>query len=189
MARRSRQGPSTTDFILNSRNNSFEAQVDRIVVNTEKRLLLVQKQALIDTINEMQLVGPSKRAVQAAIDAGLGSEGRGKKKTQVQGPVAAPGKGGRMRVDTGFLRASGQASLTGMPVGPTRGAKDGSYNYDASVTEATIGNMELGVTLYWGWTAAYARYREAYDGFMYAALQNWPQTVNRIVEEAKRRFP
>jgi len=159
MARRSRQGPRTSDFKLGSRNYSFAADVDRIVINTEKRLLMVMKQSLINTTNEMQL---------------------------------AVAKGGKMRVDTGFLRASGQASLNGMPTGPEVKPKDappGSYDYKAAQTEAVVGSMQFGSTFYWGWTANYARYREAYDGFMYGAIQNWQQTVNAVVAEARRRFP
>lgn len=166
MARRARQGPSKTDFILNKRDYSFQADVDRIVVNTEKRMLMVMKQSLINTINDMQT------------------------------PVA---KGGKMRVDTGFLRASGQASLNGMPSGPDmkpKEAKKGEYDSGekeytkkAPAVEATIGQMEFGSTLYWGWTANYARYREAYDGFMYSSIQKWQQTVDAVVAEAKRRFP
>lgn len=162
MARRSRQGPRTTDFLLNSRNYTFQADVDRIVVNTEKRLVLVMKQSLINAINEMQT------------------------------PVA---KGGKMRVDTGFLRASGQASLTGVPTGPSIKPKDatkgkiddGEKKYPQ--TEATIGQLQFGITFYFGWTANYARYREAYDGFMYATVQNWQKIVDDVVAEAKRRFP
>ncbi len=154
-----RQGPSTTDFILNSRSYGLKADIDRIVVNTEKRLLLVMKQSLINIINEMQT------------------------------PVA---KGGKMRVDTGFLRASGQASLNGMPTGTQTKPKDaqaGSYNWDSGATEATIGGMKFGAILFWSWTANYSRYREAYDGFMYSAVQNWQQTVDKVVAEAKARFP
>ena len=99
-----------------------------------------------------------------------------------------------MRVDTGFLRASGQASLNGAPTGPGRPSKgatagqfgDGSKN-DPQI-EATIGKLKFGATLYFGWTANYARYREAYDGFLISALQNWQQTVNGVIAEAKRRF-
>lgn len=166
MARRARQGPSKTDFILNKRNYSFQADVDKIVVNTEKRMLMVMKQSLINTINEMQT------------------------------PVK---KGGKMRVDTGFLRASGQASLNGMPTGPEMKPKDATagqfddgnteYTKKFPVVEAVIGKMQFGSVLFFGWTARYASYREAYDGFMYSAIQNWQKTVDTVVAEAKRRFP
>lgn len=156
MARQSRQGPYTYEYLLNKRAGSFEAQVDRIVANTEKRMLLAMKQSLINTINNAQT------------------------------PVK---KGGRMRVDTGFLRASGQASLNGMPTGATRGEKNGVYNWNNGLVEAVINGMEMGATLFFGWTANYAKYREAYDGFLHAELQNWQKTVDAVIAEAKRRFP
>jgi len=134
---------------------SFQAQVDRHIVNTEKRMNLVMKQSLQNTINEMQT------------------------------PTA---KGGKMRVDTGFLRASGQSSLNGMPTGPSRKPPEGQFDWAASDTTATIGNMKFGSTFFFGWTASYARVRETYDGFMSSALQNWQQTVDKVVADAKRRF-
>jgi hypothetical protein len=152
-----RQGPSTTDFILNSRDYTFAADVDRIVANTEARMLLVMKQSLINAINEMQ---------------------------------TSTAKGGKMRVDTGFLRASGQASLNGMPNGPSVKPKDAAPGaFQPPAPEATIGGMEFGATLFWGWTANYARYREAYDGFLHSTLQNWQQIVDAVIAEAKQRFP
>lgn len=158
MARRSKQGPSKTGFIMGTRNYSFQASVDTIIANTEKRMLMVMKQSLLNTINEAQT------------------------------PVS---KGGKMRIDTGFLRASGQASLNGMPTGPARKPTDaapGAYAYNPSEVEATIGKLKFGSTLFFGWTANYARYREAYDGFLISAMQNWQQTVNNVIAEAKRRF-
>ena len=134
---------------------SFQAQVDRIIVNTDKRLDLVMKQSLQSTINEMQ---------------------------------TPTGKGGKMRVDTGFLRASGQSSLNGMPTGPSRKPSEGEFDWNASDTTATIGKMKFGSTFFFGWTANYARIRETYDGFRDSALQNWQQTVDKVVAEAKRRF-
>ncbi|QWY83156.1 hypothetical protein [Rhizobium phage RHph_X2_24] len=132
----------------------FQAEVDRIVVNTEKRMLMVMQQSLLNAVNEMQT------------------------------PVA---KGGRMRVDTGFLRASGQSSLNGMPTGPSRNP-GGSDNWNSGQTEATIGKITFGSVFFFGWTAEYAKYREAYDGFMSATLQNWQSIVDNVVAEARRRF-
>ena len=42
--------------------------------------------------------------------------------------------------------------------------------------------------LYIGWTANYAVYREAYDGFMEGALQSWPKHVSSAVQEAAKAF-
>ena len=166
MARQARYGPHRYEYELGRRNYSFEAQVDKIVVNTEKRMNLVMQQSLLNAINEMQV------------------------------PVA---KGGKMRVDTGFLRASGQSSLNGAPTGPSifpkehehlRGQHLGTLDtFKIADTEVTIGKMKFGSTFFWGWTANYAKYREAYDGFMYSVIQNWQQIVNKVVNEAKQRFP
>lgn len=88
------------------------------------------------------------------------------------------GKGGKMRVNTGFLRASGQVSLTGMPSGPSR--NDGKEQFsggDASI--ADFAGFKLGNTIFFGWTANYAKYREAYDGFLISGIQNWQSIVNK----------
>lgn len=96
-------------------------------------------------------------------------------------------KGGRMRVDTGFLRASGQPSLTGMPSGPGRGEKGKPYNWNSNTVEATLANVKVGNTIFFGWTANYAKYRETYDGFLDGALQKWPSIVSRVCAEIKAR--
>lgn len=106
-------------------------------------------------------------------------------------------KGGRMRVDTGFLRASGRASLQGFPSGngqkpadaPT-GQYTGIYDdYDGSALNAVLLTMKPGDTFYWGWVANYAPVREVYDGFMDTALQNWQGYVDdavRVVNKGAR---
>lgn len=103
---------------------------------------------------------------------------------EAQTPVA---KGGKMRVDLGFLRASGQLSLTGMPSGLTRAPKDsGNFSYDSSNVEIQLGKWKLGTTIYFGWTAEYAIYREAYDGFLSSAVQNFQSIVDRNIERLNR---
>lgn len=98
------------------------------------------------------------------------------------------GKGGKMRVDTGFLRASGVYSFNGLPSGPARGAPDQQYNYNP-VAEADLAGFNLGQTIWFGWTANYAKYREAYDGFLISALQRWQEIVDKRCEEIQRRSP
>ena len=99
-------------------------------------------------------------------------------------------RGGHMRVDTGFLRASGQLSLTGMPSGPVRGEKRAAgtegetYEWESSAVELTLRGVQAGGRVYFGWTAVYAKYREAYDGFLFSAVQNW----QAIVDRAARRI-
>lgn len=108
---------------------------------------------------------------------------------QAQEPT---GKGGRMRVDTGFLRASGRASTEGMPSG--RGEKNaaeiaatgkhtGQFDtFDGQAVNAVINSMKLGDTFYFGWVARYAEIRELHDGFLITATQNWQLNVNRNSE-------
>jgi len=95
-------------------------------------------------------------------------------------------KGGRMRVDTGFLRNSGQVSLTGLPVGPER--IDEGMPSAPNLALETL-RWEPGKTAIWfGWTANYARSREYYDGFMSEAVKNWQQIVSKKAAELKRRI-
>ena len=94
----------------------------------------------------------------------------------VQIPV---GKGGRMRVDTGFLRASGQISLTGIPTGPERGDPDKKYTADP-IGLVDLAGWQPGQTIWFGWTANYATYREAYDGFLFAGVQRWQSIVDNV---------
>jgi hypothetical protein len=106
---------------------------------------------------------------------------------EAQVPVA---EGGRMRVDTGFLRASGQASLNGLPSGPSRPA-EGVFRYTHRREDVAlvISRAQLGDTVFFGWTANYARHREVRDGFLRSAAQNWRPIVASVTAEAKRRFP
>lgn len=107
---------------------------------------------------------------------------------EAQLPVA---KGGRMRVDTGFLRASGQASLSGMPTGPVRGdpnALPGSYDFNAENVTVALGKLKMGSIFYFGWTANYAKYREVYDGFLEGALQHWARVVAFNTETIRERI-
>ena len=108
----------------------------------------------------------------------------------MQTPVT---KGGRMRVDTGFLRASGRASLTGWPSGPSQKPADaptGQYtgiydDFDAYPLGAVLLDLKLGDTLYFGWVAGYATVRNTYDGFMDIPVQNWQGYVNTAMRKVK----
>lgn len=95
------------------------------------------------------------------------------------------GKGGAMRVKTGFLRASGKSSLNGMPTGPTRGDPEGTYDYDEVSIVSDLNTLNIGSTFFFGWTAAYAEYRELYDGFLDGALRQWQQSVDAAVAKLK----
>lgn len=96
-------------------------------------------------------------------------------------------KGGRMRVDTGFLRASGQVSLTGIPAGPSERPETGSFTWNDGPVMVSIQGMALGDSLWFGWTANYAKYREAHDAFLDLALQRWQEFVDRAVAEGKKQ--
>lgn len=108
-------------------------------------------------------------------------------------PVA---KGGRMRVDTGFLRNSLLASTSAMPsINPAASPIDGqTYSLDVGQIEAAITGAALEDTLYFGFTASYAAAREygargqAPDAFVRSAAQKWPEIVERNAREVKSRF-
>jgi len=139
-------------------SGKFTAQVEAIVAKSEKRMTALARESIQDVINDAQL----KRS-----------------------------EGGRMRIDIGFLRASGQGSYTGMPTGPSRppaDAKPGSFDYNASQTETMLAQLKIGAVFYFGWTAFYAKYREAYDGFLGVAVQKWPDIVKRNTEKIKARI-
>lgn len=129
--------------------NSFETQINKIVINTEARLLAVTRQSISDLVEE------------------------------VQTPVA---KGGKMRVVTGFLRSTGLSSLNAPPSGPVKGDRKGKYLWSGEPVNITLGNMQIGDTFYFGWTARYAKFREIYDGFLESGLQNWQRHVDKAVQ-------
>jgi hypothetical protein len=94
-------------------------------------------------------------------------------------PVA---KGGRMRVDTGFLRNSLKASIGSMPSGASAPG-----NWDDSEVVLTLTRLQPGQVFYAGWTANYARPREHFDGFLRMATQKWQQQVDAAARQLKQR--
>lgn len=158
MARGKRNGPYRYEYELGKRDYTLKADVDEIILKSKKRMNAVMRESLQRTIDIAQT------------------------------PTA---KGGRMRVDTGFLRASGQSSLNGLPTGPTMKPKDAVANQfspDAENVTVTLSQMKFGSTFFFGWTANYAKYREAYDAFLYGAIERWQHTVNDVVEEVRKRM-
>lgn len=109
-------------------------------------------------------------------------------------------EGGRMRVDTGFMRASLMASTASMPAinpsaVPPPGAAPNSIPYNSQPVEAVIIGAELGgPPIYLGYTAAYAGFREygannqPADAFVRTAAQQWPQIVAAKEAELKSRL-
>lgn len=105
-----------------------------------------------------------------------------------QTPVA---KGGRMRVDTGFLRNSGTASVGSWPSGDGKrpaDAKPGQYVWDEGSLTRVLAALKLDDTFYWGWVANYARARELHDGFLEAAAQNWRGYVTKNINDLRKRL-
>jgi len=102
------------------------------------------------------------------------------------------GEGGKMPVDTGFLRNSSAASVDGMPS-------------DAAGEPALVfAALELGQTVWAGWTAVYALrmehgfygedslgrlYAQSGKGFARAAAQNWTFIVERATQAVKDKIP
>jgi hypothetical protein len=97
-------------------------------------------------------------------------------------------KSGRMRVDTGFLRASQVAGLNEMPSGPTKneGGRQYSDNDRLGMSPAVAAlRWKPGDTLYIAYSAEYARWREYQDGFVRGAAEKWPQIVKDAVRKVK----
>ncbi|PPU15882.1 hypothetical protein XacyCFBP2565_08385 [Xanthomonas arboricola pv. corylina] len=102
------------------------------------------------------------------------------------------GQGGKMPVDTGFLRNSAVAS------------KDGPASSESGEPALVFAALQLGEAVWAGWTAAYAmrmehgfsgkdslgrQYEQAGKGFMRAAAQNWDFIVNEVTAKVKARIP
>lgn len=85
--------------------------------------------------------------------------------------------GGRMPVDTGFLRNSLVSQLNGAAVGA------GSDAYTMAIAGAEVGDV-----IFAGWTAHYARFMEygtsrtAGNFYMLSAAQQWQAIVARNAE-------
>lgn len=101
------------------------------------------------------------------------------------------GKGGRMPVDTGFLRNSGAANIGAMPYGESEkpdDAKPGQYKWKDDRLVAVLSKLQIGDVFYFGWTANYARYQELYNGFMEGAIQHWGRIVTFNTDKLRRKL-
>lgn len=105
-----------------------------------------------------------------------------------QTPVGA---GGNMPVDTGFLRASGVATLSGLP--PLRPTSDGvaALVWDQATVQLVIQQAALTDQITFAYTANYARFQE-YGAhgrpgrrFVALAAQQWPRIVEEVAREAQ----
>lgn len=140
--------------------SKFETQIDKFIIDTEEKLLTVVREAISAVVEDAQLEGRSKK-----------------------NPL---GKGGRMRIDTGFLSSTGLAQLGSLPSGPSRGDPKGKYSWKADQVGVVLSKLQVGQDFYFGWTAQYARKREAYDGFLEGAVQKWQQHVDASVNKYKK---
>ena len=101
------------------------------------------------------------------------------------------GEGGRMRVQTGFLRASVQGAINHMPSGPTSNEDNKQYAGGTQVAgepiAVTLAKWDplKGQVLFIGWTANYARPREYKDGFLRGSVEMWDSTVDRAAARVK----
>lgn len=101
------------------------------------------------------------------------------------------GDGGRMRVDTGFLRASWTASLNSPNLTLKDKPKDGVFALDVGQINVMIAGMKTGDTIYLMSSSKYARPREygsrgrAGDGFVQANAARWQDFVDEAVRLVK----
>lgn len=142
--------------------DTFEAQIDKFVADTEAKMLAVLKNSIQQVAKEASK--PVKR-------------------------------GGKMPVDTGFLRKSGAGALNEIPTGETKGRKrqEGEmgvlpeYKFDESnFLHDILARMEIGDVFYFGWTAEYAEKQELYNGFLKSAVDRWNEIVNAQVRRLKK---
>lgn len=119
---------------------------------------------------------------------------RGSAQDVARAIVLPRSKGGNMRVLTGFLRASLMASTSQMPsINPSARPPDDvdseRYPEDLSQINLVIAGADLGQSVFLGFTASYARYREYEDGFVRLAAQRWSETVKDNARKAMVAFP
>ncbi len=99
--------------------------------------------------------------------------------------------GGRMPIDTGFLRNSVVATVDGSLPGPTgiglsrdqRFASLGQPNTQAALSQAQVGNVIM-LT----WTAFYAAYVEHNAMFVRGAIEMWDAIVEQNARELAGRL-
>lgn len=101
-------------------------------------------------------------------------------------------QGGRMPIDTNFLRASFVAVLNAsMPAATSPGPASQRPLWRGAGAAAVISRMKLGDFLRMGWTAHYAIHLEfgteklAPYAFARSAMDQWNATMRTVVAEAK----
>lgn len=108
----------------------------------------------------------------------------------------ARGLGGNLPVDTGYLRASIQASnVAPPPINPGSSGNAGQkYAFNSGPIALTINNTKLGGTVWVCATANYSTHVEFGTSkqpaalFVTQAAQRWPQIVNEVQAELKGKL-
>jgi len=102
------------------------------------------------------------------------------------------GDGGRLRIDTGFLRVSFGWGLGNMPAGPTKGEPGVDYRNSETLTgdplAVALAKWDFSQPLYGGFSANYARFREFRDGFVRGGTEKWDSIVSSAAKRAKARI-
>lgn len=97
-------------------------------------------------------------------------------------------------VDTGFLRASLQASTTAMPVMSLENPGAGAFNLDAGEITLVIAGANIGDTIYLGYTASYGAFvhwgANGRTGRPWVSMiaQRWQSIVNDKAAEVRSRL-
>jgi len=98
---------------------------------------------------------------------------------EVQTPRA---KGGKLPVDTAFLRNSFAADVNATPAG------NGNSSYTAGPISIVINRARIGDRVVFGWGANYAIIMESKYFFLRSAAQNWQKIVDRAAQKVKTRI-
>ena len=106
------------------------------------------------------------------------------------------GHGGNLPVDTGYLRATIQASnVAPPPINPKGAGNPGQkYTFNSGPVNLVINNTKLGGTVYVCATANYASHvnygtsKQPTALFVEQAAQRWPQIVGQVQAELKGRL-
>lgn len=105
--------------------------------------------------------------------------------SEAQTPLS---EGGRMPVRSAFLRNSGISELNSVPRGPSRLGDGNPGEWDVGSLQLTLQGYQLADTIYFGWTAIYARKIEEQRGFVEAAAMRWPSIVEQVARELETRI-
>ena len=97
---------------------------------------------------------------------------------EVQTPSA---KGGKMRVDSGYLRNSFAADINATPSG------NGETPYTNGPISIVINRAKIGDRVVFGWSAQYSVFVEARFSFLRSAAQNWQQIVDKSAQKVRTR--